>query len=376
MQQNQSKKYKYFISGGGTGGHIYPAVTVAEELLKESDTEKIFFIGNPSNLEYQIIKNKKDITFLPVKISGMPRNFTFKFIKWLWDLNIATWKSLFYVLKYRPDAIFTTGGYVSAPVAFAAIMLRKKFMIHDCDTHPGLVSRYIAPFASIVSVAFEKAKSLLDSKNIILNGNPIRSSFSEYSKEKARELLNLENKSTIAIMGGSQGSNTINDAIVEIAKYLVEDLNLQIVMQTGNKNYENVANKLYEVWPEYENNKNIIVRPYFDEMAIPLKASDIVVSRAGSLSLSEISICSLPSILVPYPYAAADHQRKNAKEMVDIGASLYIEDDKCTPEVLLNIIKSLITNPQKMIDMSSAAASLSTAEASKNIIKQLKSIIK
>lgn len=376
MQQTQHKKYKYFISGGGTGGHIYPAVTVAEELLKDEDTGEVFFIGNPSNLEYEIIKNKKGITFLPVKISGMPRNFTLKFLKWLWNLEIATWKAAFYILKYKPDAIFTTGGYVTAPVAFAAILLRKKFMIHDCDTHPGLVSRQIAPFAEIVSVAFEKSKSLLDSKNIILNGNPIRSSFNEYTKEEARNILNLENKFTITSMGGSQGANTINDAVVEIAKYLVEDLNLQLIMQTGKKNYEDIVNKLYEIWPEYESNKNIVVKPYFDEMAIPLKSADLVISRSGSLSLSEINLCSLPSILVPYPYAAADHQRKNAKEMLELGASLYIEDNECSPEKLLEMIKLLISDTQKMTKMAENAKSLSTADAAQRIIKQLKSIIK
>lgn len=376
MQQNQCKKYKYFISGGGTGGHIYPAVTVAQELLNQEDTQEIFYIGNPDNLEYEIIKKEEKITFLPIKISGMPRRFSLKFFKWLWDLEISTWKSLFYILKYKPDAIFTTGGYVSAPVAFAAILLRKPFMIHDCDTHPGLVSQHVAPFAACVSVAFEKSKDFLDSKKIVLNGNPVRSSFNEYSKEKARELLNFDNKLTIIAMGGSQGSSTINNAIVEIAKYLVEDLNVQLIVQTGKKNFEHVINQIGEIWSDYNENKNIIIKPYFDEMAVPLRASDIVIARAGSLSLSEINVCALASILVPYPYAAADHQRKNAKEMLDKGASLYIEDAECSPDKLLEAIKSLIKNPSKREQMSNVAQSLSTYDATKNIITQLKSTIK
>ncbi len=376
MQQDQSKKYTYFISGGGTGGHIYPAVSIVQELLKEEDTEKIFYVGNPKNLEYEIIEKYPEVEFLPVSVKGMPRNFTFKFIKWLWNLEISTWKALYYILKYKPDVIFTTGGYVSAPVAFAAIILKKNFMIHDCDIQPGLVSKLVAPFAKYVSVAFEKSKKRLKSENIVVNGNPVRSSFNEYSKEEARKILGLEDKLTVMAMGGSQGANTINNSVIEIAKYLVEDLNLQLIIQTGRKNYADILDRISQIWPENEDNKSLVIRPYFDNMAIPLNASDIVISRAGSLSLSEINSCALASILIPYPYAAADHQRKNAIEMIENGAALYIEDDVCSPNKILSAIKSLIDNPNKLKSMSESSRLLARPDASKNIINQLKSVAK
>lgn len=376
MPQDQDKKYTYFISGGGTGGHIYPAVTVAEELLKENDTKEIFYVGNPKNLEHEIVSNKENIKFLSINVSGMPRKLSLNFLKWVWDLEIATWKALFYIFKYKPDAIFTTGGYVSAPVAFAAILLKQPFMIHDCDTHPGLVSQNVAPFAQCVSVAFEKSNELLNSNNIICNGNPIRNSFSEYTKQEARKILNLQDKLTVLAMGGSQGAMTINNAFIEIAKELTEDLNIQLIIQTGKKNYNKVIKSFDEHFPNHKENTNLLIRPYFDEMAIPLKASDIAVARAGSLSLSEINVCSLASILVPYPHAAADHQRKNAKEMCEKGASLYLEDSDCTGEKLLEKLKSLIANPQKISEMGAIAKSLSNPDSTENIIKQLKSIIK
>lgn len=376
MPQNQDKKYTYFVSGGGTGGHIYPAVTVAEELLKESDTKEIFYVGNPKNLEYEIVKNKKNITFLPVSVSGMPRKLSLKFLKWVWDLEIATWKALFYILKYNPDAIFTTGGYVSAPVAFASIILKQPFMIHDCDTHPGLVSKKVAPFAQCVSVAFEKSSELLNSNNIICNGNPIRKSFSDYTKEEARNILNLQNKLTVMAMGGSQGAMTINKAILEAAQELTEKLDIQVIIQTGKKNYDEIIKKFENNFPNYKENKNLIIKPYFDEMAIPLKASDIVVARAGSLSLSEINACSLASILVPYPHAAADHQRKNAREMTEKGAALYLEDSECDGKNLMEKLKLLISDPEKIAEMGAIAESLSKENSTESIIKQLKSIIK
>ena len=159
----------YFISGGGTGGHIYPAFTVVEKLLKDEDTEKIYFIGNPNNLEFEIAKNYPQVEFLPVDVSGMPRKLNFALLKWCIQLLKAHAKACSYIKKYKPDAIFTTGGYVSAPIVLAAISKNKPYMIHDCDSIPGLVSKMAAPKAKIVSVAFENSKKLLKSNNIVFH---------------------------------------------------------------------------------------------------------------------------------------------------------------------------------------------------------------
>ncbi|MCD7740302.1 MAG: glycosyltransferase, partial [Candidatus Gastranaerophilales bacterium] len=157
----------YFISGGGTGGHIYPAFTIVDKLLEEKDTKKIYFIGNPDNLEYEISKKYTEVKFLPVKVSGMPRKLSLQMPKWAIQFIFAYLKAISYIRKYNPDAIFTTGGYVSAPIAMAAITLKKPYMIHDCDSVPGLVSKIAAPKAKIVSVAFECSKHILKSNNII-----------------------------------------------------------------------------------------------------------------------------------------------------------------------------------------------------------------
>lgn len=377
MDQLKDNKGKvYFVSGGGTGGHIYPAIAVVDELLANEKDAKIFYVGNKNNLEYSIVSQRENVEFLSVNVSGMPRKAGFTFIKWLTNLVFAVVKAMNYILKYKPDAIFTTGGYVSAPLAMAAVVLKKPFMIHDCDAHPGLVSKAVAPYANIVSVAFEKSKELLKSSNINFNGNPIRKSFALYSKQSARAELGLRDKMTVLVMGGSQGAKTLNNAALEMAQELVEELDIQLIIQTGKKNYDKAIERLEVYFPHYSENTNLLVRPYFDDMAIPLKASDIVVARAGSLSLSEINVCALASILVPYPHAAADHQRKNAKEMCGKGASLYLEDSDCTRNNLIEKVKSLIFDPQKVFEMGQAAKSLSKEDATENIVKQLKSIIK
>ena len=362
---------RFFITGGGTGGHIYPAIAVADALKDD----EIFYVGNPKNLEFDIVKKKK-YKFLCVNIHGMPRNFGFDLINWIFQLSFAVLKCLFYILKYKPDAVFGTGGYVSAPALLAAKLLRVPYMMHDCDAQPGLVTRKIAPYASCVSLAFECAKNYINNKNCYINGNPIRAEFKTLSKSEARKRLNLEDKLTLCIMGGSQGARTINDASVDVLKQLSKNYNLQIIFQTGKRNFDAVIEQLLKIYPDYEADKNIIVKPYFEDMVTVLKASDIAVSRSGSLSISEICASGIAPVFVPYPYAAADHQRKNAKFMVEKGAGLYIEDNELTANKLLDTIKSIILDRNKLSELQRNSLALAKFDGTEKIVEQLKDISK
>ena len=374
-KSKQNKKYTYFITGGGTGGHIYPAMAVCEALKNDEETKDIFYVGNPKNLEYDIVK-KAGFKFLPIKVSAMPRKLSFGLIKWAFELELANWKALYYLLKYKPDCILGTGGYVSAPTLFSASVIKKPFMIHDCDIHPGVVTKSVAPLAKAVSLAFEDSQQFLNSRKFFINGNPIRKTFKELSKVDARINLGLENKTTICIMGGSQGAKSINNSAVEILKELSQIYNVQVIFQTGKKHYDECVKRLKEIYPEYEADKNLIVKPYFDDMATVLKASDIAVSRAGSLSLSEICACGIAPILIPYPYAAADHQRKNAKAMFHKEACIYLEDDDTNPQSLMKFLSFLIENPDKLELLQSNTRKLAKYDSTEKIIRQLKSIAK
>lgn len=370
-----TKKYTYFITGGGTGGHIYPAIAICDALKADAETKEIYYIGNPDNLEFEIAK-KTGYKFLPIKVSGMPRQAGFELIKWFIQLQFAILKALFLVYKHKPDAIFGTGGYVSAPALFAGNMAGIPIMIHDSDAQPGIVSKYIAPMAKCVSVAFESSKQFIKSDNIHLNGNPIREKFKTLTKKMARENLGIQDKLTLCIMGGSQGAKSINMAAAEILKTLSQEYNLQIIFQTGRKNYDQALAKLKENYPTFEQDKNLIVKPYFDDMTNVLKASDIAVSRAGSLSLSELCVCGVASILVPYPHAAADHQRRNAEYMVQKRAALYLEDADTTKETLLIAIEQLLDSKEKLKEVQTNALTLAKPNATTSILTQLKGIIK
>lgn len=361
---------KYFITGGGTGGHIYPAVAVANKLGKEN----IIYVGNPKNLEYKIAQ-QNGFEFLPVSVSGMPRKLGLGFIMWGIQFVLATIKAFYYIKKYKPKAIFGTGGYVSAPVIFAAMYEGKTpYMLHDCDSIPGLVTRKTAPKAKCVSLAFEAAKKYIDNPNCIVNGNPIRSEFKTIGQKYARISLNLEETLTLGIMGGSQGSKSINDAATEIIRELSEKYGIQIIFQTGAKHYADVTERLRKIYPNYENNPKLIVRPYFDDMITVLKSCDIVVSRAGSLSISEICASSLAAILVPYPHAAANHQQKNADYLLSKGACVTIPDKDLNPNSLLDTIIDLISTPQKISYIKQNATDLAKLNALDEIVNQFNNI--
>lgn len=358
-------KKRAFITGGGTGGHIYPAVAIYDELSKYISKEDIFYVGNPQNLEKRVCE-QQNINFLDISVSGMPRALTPKFFSWIVQLFSAVFVSIGYVLKYRPDFIVGTGGYVAFPVLMAGILLGVPCYIHDSDAYPGIVSRVMAPFAKSVFLAFEDAKKHINSKKIIVNGNPLRNFNVGLSKEEAIKQLGLDpDKKTLFVMGGSQGAKTINRAVLALSEDLTMKYNLQIIHQTGAKNFEEAQNLMPGGLNGY------ILKPYFDDMSLPYSACDFVIARSGSISLSELNNCGLGAILVPYPHAAANHQFYNAKAMEKHCAAIVLEDKDCTPENLLEMILSVIQNEEKLKQMSENSAKLAKLNATQNLVKVL-----
>ena len=362
---------KYFVTGGGTGGHIYPAMAVADLLAAEG--AKVYYVGNKRNMEFELA-SKKGYKFLHVSVSGMPRKLNPKFFIWGVKLVKAIIRSVRYIKKYNPNAVFATGGYVSAPMIFACIITKTPYIMHDCDAMPGLVTRRLSKRAKYVTLAFENAKKYIPNKHVVVTGNPIRKEFKTLTKEEARANLGLENRLTLCVMGGSQGAKSINNTTIELIKEFSQEFNLQVIFQTGKKNYDDIKERIQQIYPAYAQDKNIIIRPYFEDMISVLKSSDIVISRAGSLSLSEICASDTAPILIPFPYAAANHQRINAKYLLEMGACIYAEDRDLEPNKLREIVIELLNNPVKMNYLKQNASYLAKYDAAEKIAEMLKNI--
>ena len=360
----------YFVTGGGTGGHIYPALAIADSLSGDSN---VYYVGNKHNMEFELVA-KKEYKFLHVGVTGMPRKLSPKFFIWGIKLVKAILYSIRYIQKYKPKAVFATGGYVSAPMIFACIITKTPYVMHDCDAMPGLVTRRLCKRAKYVSLAFEKAKKYIPNKNAIVTGNPIREEFATLTKTEARMNMGLANKLTLCIMGGSQGAKSINNAAIELLKEFTHKLNLQVIFQTGAKNYDSVIEAVQKIYPSYEQDKNLIIQPYFMDMITVLKASDIVVSRAGSLSISELCASDTAPILIPYPHAAANHQRINAKYLLEMGACTYIEDKELDPNKLLIAVREIATNPHKMNYLKQNSSHMAKFDATNTISDLIKNI--
>ena len=364
----------FFITGGGTGGHIYPAVSVIEELKSQGiKNENIYYLGNKKNLEYEIA-SKNGYNFLNYGAKGMPRKVSLEFVIWMWELLISTIIAFGYVLKYKPNVVFATGGYVCAPILFCALFLRIPYVLHDCDIHPGIVTRFFAPWANSVSLAFSDAQKRIKSKNVSINGNPIRKEFKEISKKQAREELSLKDAFTILIMGGSLGARTINNSSFKILKEFANKEGFEILWQTGKKNFDDVTKKILDEFQELPD--NLVLQPYFEKMYLALLSSDLVISRAGSLSLSEICASSLSAILIPYPYAAANHQYKNAKSFVDNKMALMLEDKDCNNDSLYEMVINLINDKKLLSDLAYNAYKAAQTDAAQKIVDNIKKAMK
>ena len=375
---------KLVVTGGGTGGHIYPALAVAEAVQALPHTQTVTYIGKAGGLESELVP-QNGIAFEGISFYGMPRqksiSLPIELLQWGLKLREARSHARQILQRLQPDVVFGTGGYVSAPVLLAAHSLKIPYAVHEPDAKPGLVNRLMARHASLITTSFsEGANSLQHNPNqrVVVTGNPIRGSIGLINKREALQLLNLnwsEARPVLFVTGGSQGARRINQAVVESLPTLIQDYGFAVVHLTGKKLYDETLATIQEKCPALKDDPHYWSRPYSGEMAVLLALADLAVCRAGSLSLSEMAICGVPTILIPYPFAAADHQRKNAQACVRAGAAILIEDDQCTGKSLLNAIQPLKEHREKLSYMRKAALALGHPEATKTIVECLQALV-
>ncbi|WP_303673535.1 undecaprenyldiphospho-muramoylpentapeptide beta-N-acetylglucosaminyltransferase [Vampirovibrio chlorellavorus] len=371
------------VTGGGTGGHIYPALAVAELMRNDPAVASVTYIGKTGGLESELVP-QHGIEFLGISFYGMPRGksplLPFRLLVWLARLEQAKRKARMYLSEIKPHVVFGTGGYVSAPVLMAAHDLKIPYVVHEPDANPGLVNRLMGRQAAVITTSFTEGAELLryrPTQEILVTGNPIRGSIGTLSRPEAQKLLGLdwpEDKKVLLVTGGSQGARRINLAVVEALPRLLDELGLAVIHITGKKLYDETMEALDALDPALKSHACYQVRPYSGEMAALLAVADVALCRAGSLSLSEMYVCGVPTILVPYPHAAADHQRKNAQASVRAEASVMIEDAECTGASLFQEISGLLKNPHRLLAMKSAAIGLGHPDATSQIVSGLKKI--
>ncbi len=266
--------------------------------------------------------------------------------------------------KFNISIFIGCGGFVSGTAGYAAKLQRIPIFLQEQNSYPGLSTRFIAPYAQRVYLGNQKAAEYLkcNKKQICYTGNPIRS-LKKISRGKALGILGLDNKKTVFIYGGSLGSTPINNAVLEIIEKLLHN-NFQVIFQTGKRDYS----KIYE---QYGKNKNLLIKSFFDDIDIAYSASDLVVCRAGAISLSEIAYFGIPAIIIPFPWAAGDHQVKNAKSFGAENAAIVIEEKNLSSDKLLCEILNILNNKMKYKNMVHAMKSLAKPLATQDIVNDI-----
>lgn len=332
----KQKRKKYVISGGGTGGHIYPAIAIANALKAANPDCEILFIGAKGKMEM----TKVPQAGFPIKglwISGINRSFSPQLFLFPLKLVVSLITAFFTLLKFKPDAVIGVGGYASGPSLRMANLLGINTFIQEQNSYPGITNKILSKKAHKIFVAYPGLEKFFPAQKILLTGNPVRKDILklEGKKERAKEQFKINNDwPTILVIGGSLGARSINhffrDHLEEVAA-----LNVNVVWQCG---------KLFDIPKDLP--AHIQCMPFIEQMDLAYSLADIIVSRAGALSVSEIALVKKPAILVPFPYASEDHQTKNAEALVNKGAALMVKDDQLNAD-LMPALKSIIEDESK-----------------------------
>jgi len=315
---------RIIFAGGGTGGHLFPAIAIADrltELLKERMKVDIIFVGTKRGLEYRM-RDSLGYPLHLINVRGLVRSFTLKNLVAPFLLAGALVKSMLLLNRFSPDVVIGTGGYVSWPIIRAAAFKKIAVVLQEQNSFPGITTRRLAQYAKRIYLGFEKAQEHIRTEGrILVTGNPVRTSILNGSRSEARQLLGLDpDKTTILVLGGSQGAHAINNAVVRNLEKSSLSENYQLLWQTGKRDYKEVAAFAGRKTP------NCTLFPFAERMNLVYAATDLAIARAGALTLAELTACGLPSILIPYPHAAGDHQRKNALDLVNRGMALMFEE--------------------------------------------------
>lgn len=361
---------KILLTGGGTGGHFYPLIAIAEKLIETADEQKIidlklYYMSNSPYDKHMLFENR--VKYIQVPAGKIRRYSSIKNIFDIFPTITGLFVGLIKMFLIFPDVVISKGGYAAFPAIFAARILRIPVIVHESDSYPGKLNVWASKFAQYVAISWPEAGNYLPKEKTALTGQPIRKNILHGDSNGAKEFFQLkEDLPVILVIGGSQGAEKINDIIIDILPELVEKY--QIIHQTGIKNIEGAslrANLLLE-----KTNKNNRYRPiaYLNDLEtrMAVGASDLVISRAGS-AIFEIASWGLPSIIIPITDSNGDHQRKNAYSYARAGACEVIEEGNLTKHLLISEIEKLMTDQNKINEMKKGAESFANHDAAKKI---------
>ncbi len=359
------------FAGGGTAGHINPAIAVAGYLRQVDPECRISFIGTKRGMESRLVP-LAGYDFYTIDVAGFQRKLTLKNIgrniSAAYKAVTSSFASKKLLKMLKPDVVVGTGGYVCGPVLRTAAKMGIKTAVHEANAYPGITIKMLAPLVDCVMIAMEDAVKNITPKNPpVITGNPIRQSLTAVSKKQSREVLGIPMDAKVLLsFGGSLGAKAINDSVFEVIKWNLEHKEFLHFHGTGKAGYTDFYNRVKEIGYT-DDNGTVKVLEYIDNMDIMMAAADVVISRAGAMSVNELQVCGKPSILIPSPYVAENHQFHNAMSLKKVNAAELIEEKDLNGEVLLNTVLELFSDPEKLEFMSKSAKETAIPDADRKI---------
>ncbi len=362
------------FAGGGTAGHINPALAVASYVKEKHPDAKISYIGKKGGMEERLVK-ESGFTFYGIDVAGFQRKLSLKNvgrnISAVYKVVTSSTYCRRLLLDLKPDIVFGTGGYVSGPVLRMAAKLGIKTAIHEQNAYPGVTTKMLVNMVDTVMLAMPEAKPRLNmNKEPVITGNPVRSNFGVLDKNECRKKLSIDDRPVILSSGGSLGATPINKAVCHLIAKKWKDNDIIFIHATGKANYNAVVEELRKNGVNL-NAENVIVKDYISNMGECMAAADLLISRAGAISLSELEICSKAAILIPSPYVAENHQYHNAMSLKKIGAAEVIEEKDLTGETLFKTVDRLIYNKEALKKMGEKAGTAAVTDSTERIYKEL-----
>lgn len=353
------------ISAGGTGGHIYPALAIINKIKKEEPNSEFLYIGTHNRMEKDIIP-KMDIPYEAIEVTGFIRKLTLDNVKSLTNFLKARKKCLKIIKDFNPDVVIGAGGYVTAPVIWAAKKLGCKTFIHEQNSVVGLSNKYLVKYADKIGVSFESTLSEFPKDKVSLTGNPCSEKAILTPKMDKKEFGLNDDKKLVLIVMGSLGSKTVNDKMIEYI-YGFRNKDYEVVFVTGNSYYDKLKNRVFP--------SNVKVVPFIQDLPSIMKCTDLMVSRAGASTMSEIMALGIPTIFIPSPYVTNNHQYKNAMDLVNKEAALILEEENLSKNTFIRMIDDVLEDEKKYNKLKKNISKLGISDSSSRIYNILKEMI-
>ncbi|MFC2134524.1 undecaprenyldiphospho-muramoylpentapeptide beta-N-acetylglucosaminyltransferase [Bacteroidota bacterium] len=347
--------YRFIMAGGGTGGHLYPAVAVAQKIREMIPEAEILFIGAKNKIESRVVP-QLGFDFKTIWISGFSRQFTLSNIFFPLKLFVSMIQSIMLNVKFKPRVAVGTGAYVAGPVIIGASIMGAKIILLEQNSYPGITNRLLEKRANQIHVMFEDSKKYFRNKSkLMVTGNPTRINLELKDKSKALAVFNCSPaKRTLLILGGSGGALAINEAIAKNIDRLKE-AGIQIIWQTGQYYFDKY---------KHLQDDDVKIYPFISDMSSAFSACDLLIARSGATTIAEVSLLGIPVVFVPSPYVAANHQFKNAESIKDADACILIED-KELDEKLFSTVNNLIFNESRLTELKNKIKNFSRPDAAK-----------